>query len=151
MTSTSDRLKAIREERGYATARDAARAHGWDLSTYHSHENGARGITPDAAMKYARAFGFSLDWLYRGIEPDSTQGVTHTPKLAFEFVPRLSWNFKEKFEGVEQAMNQATEKAALPETLVNPGASFTMTVFGDSMFNMPVSYTHLTLPTNREV
>lgn len=55
----AERLKQARLSRGYATAADAARAYGWSIVTYTSHENGTRGIRPDAAERYARAFGLS--------------------------------------------------------------------------------------------
>lgn len=135
MNTPGERLKHIREQRGFATARDAARSYGWDISTYHSHENGNRGIPPDAAIKYARAFSFTLDWLYRGASNDATQGVASTPNLAFKLVPRLSWNFIEKYGDLETAMAHATEFASLPQSMVLKGPVFSLVIVGDSMVN----------------
>jgi transcriptional regulator with XRE-family HTH domain len=58
MTKTpADRLKAMRESRGYTTAKDAADAFGWNPVTYRSHENGVRNIPYGAAQKYGAAYG----------------------------------------------------------------------------------------------
>jgi SOS-response transcriptional repressor LexA len=59
MSEAGDRLRALRVKKGYATASDAAKAFGWNEHTYKSHENGVRGIRPDAARKYAIAYGSS--------------------------------------------------------------------------------------------
>ena len=59
MRAPADILRDARISKGYATAADAARAHGWNSATYTSHENGTRGIRQDAARRYARAFGLS--------------------------------------------------------------------------------------------
>jgi len=134
-TEASKRLRKIREQRGYKTARDAARAFGWTVSAYASHENGHRGVPPDEAIKYAKAFGFTLDWLYRGVSTDISLGIAPTPNLAFKSVPRLLWNFIKKYGDLETAMVQATEFASLPESLIVHGSAFTMKIVGDSMLN----------------
>jgi SOS-response transcriptional repressor LexA len=61
-----DRLQKARQEAGYENAVDAARAFGWGQSTYISHENGARGLKPAVAEKYARAFKVTPEWLLYG-------------------------------------------------------------------------------------
>jgi len=69
MTTASDRLRMIREQRGYSTAVDAANAMGKKVSTYIQHENGTRGsggLPKLAAEKYAAFFRVSLDWLVSG-------------------------------------------------------------------------------------
>jgi DNA-binding XRE family transcriptional regulator len=60
--SPAERLRAAREKR-YATAKDAATAHGWNEVTYRSHENGIRNFPLSAARKYAKAFGVSPSYL----------------------------------------------------------------------------------------
>ncbi len=60
------RLRETRENAGYAFAKEAARAFGWNENTYSSHENGNRGVSATAAKKYAAAYGVSLDWLLEG-------------------------------------------------------------------------------------
>lgn len=60
------RLQRARADAGYSTPTDAARAFGWTVPTYLAHENGTRGITRDAAQRYARAFQVSPAWLLTG-------------------------------------------------------------------------------------
>lgn len=57
MTDAASRLRALRIKKGFSTAADAAKAYGWNEHTYKSHENAVRGIRPDAARKYAAAYG----------------------------------------------------------------------------------------------
>lgn len=59
----SDRLRKARRDAGYENAVDAARAYGWGVSTYVSHENGTRGLKPDVADRYAKAFKVPTEWL----------------------------------------------------------------------------------------
>lgn len=59
----ADRLRRAREKKGFDTAAEAARCYGWTISTYVSHENGTRGITNDAAKRYARAFNVGAETL----------------------------------------------------------------------------------------
>ncbi|WP_128292035.1 MULTISPECIES: LexA family transcriptional regulator [Afifella] len=62
----SDRLRQARQDAGYATGSDAARAFGWAISTYLGHENGDRGFSSATAERYARAFRVSAAWLLTG-------------------------------------------------------------------------------------
>lgn len=62
MNTIADRLRQARQTR-YESAREAALDQGWTVSTYTSHENGTRGLRPDQAQRYARAFGVSVAWL----------------------------------------------------------------------------------------
>lgn len=62
----SKRLQQARREAGYETAADAAKAFGWTPSTYTSHENGTRGLRPEAARRYAKAFRKPEEWLLLG-------------------------------------------------------------------------------------
>lgn len=64
MTTIHERLRIARENAGYETAADAARAFGWIIDTYNQHENGNRGVTRPRAIVYSRAFRVSIDWLY---------------------------------------------------------------------------------------
>lgn len=63
MMEPSDRLKKARRDAGFENAVDAARAFGWGVSTYVSHENGTRGLKPDVADRYAKAFKVPAEWL----------------------------------------------------------------------------------------
>lgn len=59
------RLEKARIERGFKTAKDAARYFDWKYETYIQHEQGIRGISR-AAAKYAKAFRVSEGWLLTG-------------------------------------------------------------------------------------
>jgi SOS-response transcriptional repressor LexA len=61
-----DRLKLVRENAGFKTPTDAARAHRWTATTYISHENGTRPLSRKAAVKYGSAFRASAGWLLYG-------------------------------------------------------------------------------------
>ncbi|SPJ27648.1 hypothetical protein TRM7615_01138 [Falsiruegeria mediterranea M17] len=52
----SNRLKQARMEAGFRSAQEAADRFGWTASTYAAHENGTRGMKPDAIERYAKAF-----------------------------------------------------------------------------------------------
>lgn len=59
------RLETARLDRGFKTAKDAARFFGWSYETYIQHEQGRRGIGR-AADKYAKAYKVSKAWLLTG-------------------------------------------------------------------------------------
>ena len=65
MKNPNERLKEARELH-FSTAREAADALGVNRQTYAGHENGADGFPSSAAVKYARRFKMSLDWLFTG-------------------------------------------------------------------------------------
>ena len=50
------RLKAARLAAGFRAATHASEEFGWGQSTYNSHENGTRTMSPTEAEKYAKAF-----------------------------------------------------------------------------------------------
>ena len=66
MSDLSARLKAARIDAGFGSATDAARAHGWVVSTYLGYENGDRAPSRTMARRIAAAFHVSLDWLLDG-------------------------------------------------------------------------------------
>lgn len=61
-----DRLSKARVGAGYISARKAAEAMGANYNTYAQHENKIRDIPRDAAIRYARFFRISLEWLLTG-------------------------------------------------------------------------------------
>lgn len=79
----ADRLREARERR-YETAQEAADAHGWNPTTYRSHENGIRNYPLATARKYARAFGTSAAALLglRGDDSSAINSVTNVPLVA---------------------------------------------------------------------
>lgn len=64
--SIHDRLKRARTEAGYSGPTEAAEAFGWNVNTYRSNENSHRPFGREAAIRYARAFRVSVDWLLTG-------------------------------------------------------------------------------------
>lgn len=61
------RLKIARVDAGYETGEEAAEDLGIAYSTYNNHEQGWRGISHNAARRYAVFFKVNLDWLYENI------------------------------------------------------------------------------------
>jgi SOS-response transcriptional repressor LexA len=58
------RLTAARLDRGIKYASEAIRRFGFEKSAYYMHERGERLILPDEALRYAAAYGVSIDYLY---------------------------------------------------------------------------------------
>jgi hypothetical protein len=63
------RLRIARLRAGYETAKDAAEALGFPVSTYLGHENGSRGISAKKAEIYARKYKVREQWLLYGVGP----------------------------------------------------------------------------------
>lgn len=61
------RLRQIRVEKGYRSARAASAALGLPESSFRSHENGSRPIREDAARLYAEKFNVNYSWLWNGL------------------------------------------------------------------------------------
>lgn len=78
MTTMGERLRKARIEAGYRSARQAAMAHNWHVSTYNAHENGQNEFDTEAAKTYAKAFKTTANWLLLGtVVPDvsSSPGI----------------------------------------------------------------------------
>lgn len=65
-TSRAERLKEARFKAGWPSARSAAIAHNWTVSTYGAHENGTNDFDDEQASRYARAFRVDPIWLLTG-------------------------------------------------------------------------------------
>lgn len=63
-----DRLRQVREEAGYKSAAEAARAIGVNRFTYSQHENNTqgRGFNKETAVRYARFYRINVSWLLTG-------------------------------------------------------------------------------------
>ena len=74
-TTRGERLRIARERR-FKSARLAAKAMRTPVSTYGAHERaqtpGGRDYGPEDAIKYARRFGVTPEWLLTGREPFPT-------------------------------------------------------------------------------
>lgn len=112
MQGISERLVWLRKRR-YKSASDAARAMGVREPTYLAHENGSRGLRRDAALRYARFFRGSVEWLLSGKgDPDdiSLTNVQLVPKLSW--VPAGDWWLPEQI--VDGADLDVIEAVGLP-------------------------------------
>lgn len=69
LTSAMDmheRLILARQRAGYEKAIDAINAFGFNRTSYYQHENGNREYGKPAALRYAKAFRVTVDWLLFG-------------------------------------------------------------------------------------
>lgn len=87
------RLRKLRVDAKFRSARDAAIKLDFAESTYRSHENGSRPLTEQAVMMYAEKFGVSYDWLWSGIESSAEKYSKSTPEkplpnAAFPIIPK---------------------------------------------------------------
>lgn len=64
-----ERLRKARIHAGHESAADAARALKLHPQNVRDQEAGRRGLAPDQAAYYAKAYKVSLDWLIGGIGP----------------------------------------------------------------------------------
>lgn len=67
MSGPAERLRIARLRAGFETAKDAAEALGFPVSTYLGHENGSRGYPAKKAEIYARKFKVREQWLLYGV------------------------------------------------------------------------------------
>lgn len=99
----AERLRQARSKI-FATATDAAKAHGWAESTYFGHENGSRGISRSKIIMYARAFRVSSNWLLTGREGAELIQIARRVAVVGEVAAGIwqehnDWD-EEKFDGV---------------------------------------------------
>lgn len=66
MSTPGERLAKARKDAGYTGPAEAAAALDMSRFTYTQHENGTRGFKTDSAVRYARKFRVSLEWLQTG-------------------------------------------------------------------------------------
>lgn len=78
MTTPGERLREARMKAGFTSALAAAEALEMKPSTYNAHEragaHGARMYSPDDAVRYARRFGVTAEWLLFGSNAVGTLG-----------------------------------------------------------------------------
>lgn len=63
----NERLKLAREAAGHHSARSAALANGWAVSSYGDHERGCGGMSRETIARYAAAYHVTEPWLAYGI------------------------------------------------------------------------------------
>jgi SOS-response transcriptional repressor LexA len=131
MNEAADRLRALRIKKGYSTAADAAKAFGWNEHTYKSHENGMRGIRPDAARKYAAALGSTPAYILgvggssgNGAESKPVNHLVHVPVIARVSAGTFRYDESIEFEGIlVPAVPRADLAAALQYSVIVDGPS----------------------------
>lgn len=77
------RLEQARRNRGFESAKAAARYFGWSYETYIQHEQGIRGISRQS-KRYAKAYQVSEGWLLTGEGEGPGDG-------AGQIIPVVAW------------------------------------------------------------
>jgi DNA-binding XRE family transcriptional regulator len=108
MKTVNERLIEARLAAGYATVREAATSLGVPYPTYAAHENGTDGFKLDSAVKYARKFKVSLDWLVTG----KGRGPSQHNNLAWEIYLEMADLAPADLEYIKQAVEFAKKKIA---------------------------------------
>lgn len=124
-------MKELRIKRGFESAIDAARAHGWPTTTYQSHENGSRGIKIDVARRYAKAFGTTAAYILTGSKPgnnSSTPVVNHLASVPV--VAAVSAGTFRYDEGIEEG---ASPVPAVPRGDIPASSQYAVIVDGQSV------------------
>lgn len=80
MTDIHDRLRQARQAAGFSSIQGAVDQFGWKYSTYSGHENGSRGLKPEPARRYAKAFGVDASWLLLGKDGGAISPGTDQPQ-----------------------------------------------------------------------
>jgi transcriptional regulator with XRE-family HTH domain len=131
MKSPGDRLRELRIRKGYESAVDAARAFGWSENTYKSHEGGIRGIRPDAARRYATAFGATPAYIM-GLagagEPAPKETINHV--VSVPLVAKASAGAFRFDEGLEI---EGFVVPAVPRADIPAGVQYAVIIDGPSV------------------
>jgi len=88
MTDAAERLRIARLRAGFETAKDAAQAMGFAVSTYLAHENGSRGYPAKKAEIYGRRFKVREQWLLYGVGEGPGQIGDHKAEI-IDLIDRL--------------------------------------------------------------
>ena len=126
----NERLREARVKAGYKSPIDAARAFGWNEHTYKSHENGIRGIRPDAARKYARAFRVDVAWLLAG-----NSSVSRKPDLVSTVftIPVVGEVAAGSFRASDWVPREEAAVPADPREGIHPDVQYALRVDGPSV------------------
>lgn len=133
MESVADRLKIARENAGFESVADAARALGVSYPTYAGHENGSRGLRRDAVTKYARRFKVSADWLLTGHGGQPAADTGH--QITVDHLPILGSARAGAFLDIS-ILDQSDEPETIPvvpDTRYARARQYALRIDGDSM------------------
>ena len=126
-----ERLKELRERKGFATAADAARAYGWPVTTYQAHENASRGIRPPAARRYAKAFNSTPAYIMGVGEPGNDRDSSSVNAvISVPLVAKVSAGNFRYDEGVELG---AILVPAIPYKNIPADVQYSVVVDGPSV------------------
>ena len=134
--SRAARLRQARQAAGYDTARDAADAMGISRTTYYGHENGRAGFKSTSAIKYAKRFRVSLEWLETGRGEGPASQPSNSPKLMTEIVTRPLLGFVQAGVWQEEPQNGEFELGDIPvpaDRIIDGADQFWFEVVGDSV------------------
>lgn len=137
--AAATRLRAAREQAGYATAKDASDHFGWNYPTYRSHEAGGKGSRgfSEYAQVYADAFGTTAAWLL--LEDSNTSSVDQL-RVANRAVPIMSMASYDDLIDVANGKKPKSNRT-LP---IGPGKDLSAQTFA-----VEISGTSMTSPTGR--
>ncbi|ACB95038.1 XRE family transcriptional regulator [Beijerinckia indica] len=125
------RLQIARQQAGFESATEAARAFGWNENTYRSHENGERGLRIAIAERYAKAFDVSAAWLLTGENEEDRQAPEKEPKYTVRLVGRIGAGAVIDSE-FEQEPPGGFDEVQIPYPA--PSGAVAFEIVGDSMW-----------------
>ncbi len=127
------RLRKARTDAGYESAKAAAEAFGWGVSTYTHHENGTRGFAPPEAVKYGSAFRVAPGWLLGLDLLGARQTSAFTPSYSQRLLPFLG--LAAQGHWIESGLDDTQQPEMIPvDTMVDDGGEmFVIQPVGDSM------------------
>ena len=126
MQTPGDRLRWARDNAGFETATDAARAFDWPVSTYLGHENGDRIPSRAKAKRYGVAFKVRWEWILEGEGPARASTTTMVPVVGYV------GGGSEIFPFDDYARGSGFEEAEAPPGIAADTVS--VVVRGDSMY-----------------
>ena len=115
----------------------AAKAFGWNVNTYRSHENGTRGLSKKAARSYSRAFQIPVSWLMyaEGRGPDRESFLENVERVATRRVPLISFVEAGQMTEISDPyeVGACEQEVSLDEARDVGARAFALRVQGDSM------------------
>lgn len=126
----AERLKELREKRGFSTAKEAAEAFGWNEVTYRSHENGTRNVPIHAARKYGLAYGSSASYILGIGNAAADQASTVSTVVGVPLLAKASAGAFRYDEGLE---SRGIVVPAVPRPDIPAGVQYAVEVDGPSV------------------
>lgn len=123
----ADRLRKLRV-RKFRTAKEAAKAYGWNEFTYAAHENGLRGLKTAVAEKYAAALGSTAGYLLTGGGSDAPYAANQT--ISVPVVARVSAGAFREDGGLG---GRSVEVPAVPRRDIPSSLQYSVLVDGPSV------------------